>query len=384
MSTQKIECPFAERLIDLQWYAKQAGVKFLDQQDAYQHFMHYGQKDCLNPSPFFFTQWYVWQNPDFVMFPTVLDHFIYKSTTVPIDPAPFFDAVTLLQENKAYRNMAEILIALTEGKDCSVSPNFVDHLSELSVRQAAVHNSIRSHYIRRRITNRRRLVWVQAGSRFSTTQWFKPDSPRSWDFMCNWYTQDGLDLRHGDIHLIQPGTKSTAVYHVLKNDPELFNSYDLLLFLDDDLEITHEDIDRLFDIATQDNLTLFQPALMPGSYGVWKDLFQQSTRGARKTTGVEIMMPGFTSEALFSCREAFGRSISGYGLDFMFSEQIQRNGGTCGVVDAVQVRHKEKIDEQEGPYYRLMRQLGIRYKLELYSAINELGKYPCFANLKSV
>ena len=68
----------------------------------------------------------------------------------------------------------------------------------------------------------------------------------------------------------------------------------------------------------------------------------------------------------------------------MFSEQIQRNGGTCGVVDAVQVRHKEKIDEQEGPYYRLMRQLGIRYKLELYSAINELGKYPCFANLKSV
>ena len=96
------------------------------------------------------------------------------------------------------------------------------------------------------------------------------------------------------------------------------------------------------------------------------------------------MMPGFSSEALFSCREAFARSISGYGLDFMFSEQIQRKGGICAVIDAVSVRHKEKIDEQDGPYYRLMRLLGIRYKLELYSVINEIGKYPSFANVKPV
>ena len=382
MSTQKIECPFAERLIDLQWYAKQAGVKFLDQKTAYQHFLHYGQSERLNPSPFFYTEWYTWQYPDYVMFPTVLDHFVCKMGGVPIEPAPFIESAILLHENENYSSMLDALIALTEGKDCSVSPNLEDHLSELTVRQTAVHNSIRSHYIRRRITNRRRLVWVQAGSRFSTTQWFKPDAPRSWDFMCNWYTQEGLDLRHGEIHLIQPGTKSTAIYHVLKNDPELFNSYDLLLFLDDDLAISHEDVDLLFDTATQDNLSLFQPALLPGSYGVWKDLFQQSTHGSRKITGVEIMMPGFTREALYSCRDAFAHSISGYGLDFMFSEQIQRNGGICAVVDAVSVRHKEKIDEQDGPYYRLMRLLGIRYKLELYSVINEIGKYPRFANVK--
>ena len=384
MCTKKNECPAAEKLIDLGWYAEQAGEKFLDQQNAYQHFLHYGQKRKLNPSPFFYTEWYAWQNPDYVMFPTILDHFLSKTQSVPIEPAPFIDAAILLQESKKYRNIADALIALTEGKDCSVSPNIADHLSELSARQAAVHNSIHSHYIRRRITNRRRLVWVQAGSRFSTTQWFKPDSPRSWDFMCNWYTQDGIDLRHGEIHLIQPGTKSTAICHVLNNDPELFNSYDLLLFLDDDLAISHEDIDRLFDVATQDNLALFQPALMPGSFGVWKDLFQQSGRGSRQITGVEIMMPGFSSEALFSCREAFARSISGYGLDFMFSEQIQRRGGICAVIDAVSVRHKEKIDEQDGPYYRLMRLLGIRYKLELYSVINEIGKYPSFANVKPV
>lgn len=108
---------------------------------------------------------------------------------------------------------------------------------------------------------------------------------------------------------------------------------------------------------------------------------RQSRRGSRQTTGVEIMMPGFTREALVSCTDVFGRSVSGYGLDFMFSEFIRRNGGLCGVVDAVAVHHKERIDEQGGAYYRLMRQLGIRYQLELYSAIHELGKYPKFTNI---
>ena len=67
-----------------------------------------------------------------------------------------------------------------------------------------------------------------------------------------------------------------------------------------------------------------------------------------------------------------------------FQSRSRGRGGICAVIDAVSVRHKEKIDEQDGPYYRLMRLLGIRYKLELYSVINEIGKYPSFANVKPV
>ena len=92
---------------------------------------------------------------------------------------------------------------------------------------------------------------------------------------------------------------------------------------------------------------------------------------------------GKTREALFSCAELFGRSVSGYGLDFLFSEHVRRNGGLCGVVDAVAVRHEMCIDEQDGAYYRLMRSLGIQHKLELYAIIHELGKYPQFTALLS-
>lgn len=367
-----------ERLIDIHWYAAQTGESFSDHKSAYEHFRAHGQPSGLNPSPFFYTAWYIWQNPDVSGYATVLDHFVRRGADAIVDPAPFLDGITFLGQSTKYANIIQALAALTKGEDTSLSPRLDDHLALLAARQAEVHQAVRAHYICRRPSGRRRLVWIQAGPRFNATRWFRPASPRRWDLMCNWYTRDGLDLRHGEIHLSQAGTKPTAIHHVLRNDPDLFRGYDQILFLDDDLFIAHEDIDRLFDIAQSDGLELFQAALLPGSHGVWTDLFQKSSKGSRRTTGVEIMMPGFTRAALFSCTELFGRNISGYGLDFMFSEHIRRAGGGCGVVDAVGVRHEAPIDERGGAYYRQMRALGINYKLELYAAIHELGKFPTF------
>ena len=367
-----------ERLIDIRWYSTQAGKKFGDHKSAYRHFRDSGQLSGLNPSPFFYTAWYIWQHPDASGYATVLDHFVCHGSDSIIAPAPFWDGISFLGDNAKYADIVEALAALTEGRDTSLSPRLEDHLDLLAVRQAAVHQAIQAQYLCRRPTERRRLVWVQAGPRFNATRWFQPARPRRWDLMCNWYSRDGLDLRHGEIHLSQAGTKPTAIFHVLQNDPDLFQNYDQLLFLDDDLIVKHEEIDTLFDIAERDSLELFQAALLPGSYGVWKDLFQKSSSGSRRTTGVEIMMPGFTRAALFSCAGLFERNISGYGLDFMFSEYIRHTGGGCGVIDAVGIRHEAHIDEQGGAYYRLMRSLGINYKLELYSAIQALGKFPTF------
>ena len=380
MNIKKMNTFLPERLIDTRWYSSQAGKNFIDHKSAYLHFKEHGQSLGLNPSPFFYTAWYTWQNPDVSGYATVLDHFVCRGADVIVDPAPFLDGITFLREKARYSSIIEALAALTEGKDTSLSPRLEDHLALLAARQAAVHQAIQAQYICRWPSGRRRLVWVQAGPRFNVTRWFQPTSPRRWDLMCNWYTRDGLDLRYGEIHLSQAGTKPTGIYHVLNNDPGLFQSYDQLLFLDDDLIIAHEDIDRLFDIAERDGLALFQAALLPGSHGVWMDLFQKFSRGSRRTTGVEIMMPGFTRDALFSCAELFGRNISGYGLDFMFSEQIRRAGGGCGVIDAVGVRHEAPIDERSGAYYRQMRALGINYKLELYAAIREMGKFPTFVD----
>ena len=93
------------------------------------------------------------------------------------------------------------------------------------------------------------------------------------------------------------------------------------------------------------------------------------------------MMPGFSRRALVDCALLFGRSVSGFGLDFAVSEYQRRKDMVCGVVDAVGVGHYAPIDEMGGAYYRFMRALGINQKLELYAVIQEIGALPKFRDL---
>lgn len=367
-------------LIDVEYYSRQAGKQLETALDAYNHFRASGQKLGLNPSPFFYTSWYLWQNPDACRSATALDHFVSNAVYRLIDTAPFIDTYSFIA-GRPHVTMIQSLINLTNGTDQSLSPNLQDHLDVLHRNQRAVHQAIKLAYIRRSPTTRRRLVWVQAGANFSTTKWFEPNAQRSWDLLCNWYSPDGIDLRYGEIHLRQFGTKSTGIHAVLSNDPELLLRYDQVLFLDDDLTVVHADLDELFKIAEETNLKLFQASLTHGSFCVWPDLFRVSRSVLRYTTGVEIMMPGFSRDALFDCAELFGRSVSGFGLDVAFSERVRRNGHACGVIDAVSIGHNSKIDERNGTYYRLMRDLGINPKLELYSVVYEQNKFPNFGAL---
>ena len=371
-------------LIALDYYADQSGENFADTDAAYRHFRTKGQAAGLDHSPFFYQSWYRWQNPDAFSFDTCLDHFFTVSKRHFVDPAPFVDSMAFMATQTDYPTMVEALAALTQGRDRSVSPDLSTHLNRLAENQARVHNAIRLGVIRNAPSGRRRLVWVQAGPRFDASSWFRPDQPRNWDLMFNWYTLDGLDLRFGEIHLRQSGTKATAIHHVLQNAPTLLSEYDQVIFLDDDLEINHVDIDHLFDIAQQENLALFQPALLPGSHGVWPDLFRKNETGVRRTTGIEIMMPGFSRKALFDCSSKFSKSVSGFGLDFEISVYLRSLGMKCGVIDAVGVGHNEPIDEHGGAYYRFMRTLGINHKLELYRAIREIGSLPDFRETTTV
>jgi hypothetical protein len=371
----------AEELIDLPHYSRQVGHAFVDHSEAYQHFVSEGQRSRLEPSPFLYTDWYGWQNPDAAKCKSVLDHFASRALVAPIDPAPFIDSVGFLAAHPHYRSMVEVMSALLTHRETGVSPRLDVHLAKLLSAQQRVHAAIKSKFIRRHPTRRRRLVMIQAGPNFSFSQWYDDSLSRSWDLMCNWYSLGGMDLRFGEIHLRQQGTKVTAMNHILRTYPDLFLPFDQVLFLDDDLTIKHADIDRLFDVAERHSLDLFQAALTRGSFCVWPDLFQKGGKTVRMTTAVEIMMPGFSRRALQHCAPLFGTSVSGFGLDFAISERIRGVGWKCGVVDSVGVGHHAKIDEGAGAFYNLMRALGINQKLELYAVIRELGKRPEFKEL---
>ncbi|MBO4301469.1 MAG: hypothetical protein J5861_07700, partial [Desulfovibrio sp.] len=89
----------------------------------------------------------------------------------------------------------------------------------------------------------------------------------------------------------------------------------------------------------------------------------------------------FTRKSLHDCADLFTDNVSGYGLDFLLSERVREFGGRCGVIDDVAVLHQAPIDEIHGAYYTFLREAGIPYKLELYHAICQQHRYPCFTEL---
>ena len=372
----------AADLIDLGHYSGEAGTVFADSAAAYGHFRQKGQHARLNPSPCFFTDWYLWQNPDASKFPTALDHFLAVAADRPIDPAPFIDSVALLRKHPDARSTLDLYRMLVSGELAGTPLELDAQFARLDKARSAFQDRIRLAVIRDTDKPRKNLVWVQSGRSFRPSRWFDPDKPRDWDLLCNWYDLGTLDLRLGDIVLRQSGTKFTGIATVLRERPDILGRYDAVMFIDDDLGFQHEDIDRTFNLAKSHDLDLFQPALLSGSNCVWPDLFQKPGSEMRLTTGAEIMMFGFSRRALDLCAPFFASTASGFGLDLLCSEAVRSNGWRCGIVDAVGVEHREVIDEHGGAYYQFMRSLGINQKFELYRVISELGQKPEFRALR--
>lgn len=374
--------PSVADLFDVRHYASQAGREFPSAEAAYAHFAAEGQARGLDPAPYFSTSWYAWQNATHGR--CVLEHFLAHASQRPVDPAPFIDTVGLLRRTPRARNALELYLMLLRGEVPGVSPLLDEHLARLQAAREAFHDRIDFATVRDAGRTRRNLVWVQCGRAFRLPTWFQADAPRDWDLLLNWYDLGCIDLRFGEVVLRQSGTKATGIHQVLARNPGLLARYDAVLFLDDDLVVRHADVDRVFDLAGRHGLDLFQPSLAAGSHCVWPHLFHRHGSAVRETTGVEIMMFGFTRRALAACAHLFGRSVSGFGLDFACSRAVTDRGWSCGVIDAVQVEHPDAIDESGGRYYEFLRAIGINQKLELAEAIAACGGVPSFETLESV
>jgi hypothetical protein len=366
-------------LFDLQHYAVQAQRVFPTAQAAYAHFVAEGQARGLHPSPYFDTAWYAWQNG--TRGHCVLTHFAEHARQRAIDPAPFVDTTGLLRTTPAARNALELYHMLLRGNVRDVPPLLDQHLVRLQAARDAFHARIELAAVRDSGRKRTNLVWVQCGQAFRLPSWFRSAASRDWDLLLNWYDLRCVDMRFGDVVLRQSGTKATGIHAVLSRFPEILTRYDAVLFLDDDLVVQHADLDKVFSLARLHNLDLFQPAVSAGSHCSWPHLFHRKGSVVRRTTGVEIMMCGFTRRALQTCAPLFDRSVSGFGLDFACSNTVRERGWSCGVIDGVQVIHPDSINEASGTYYEFMREIGINQKLELAEAIREYGMFPDFVTL---
>ncbi len=282
-------------------------------------------------------------------------HFWRRGFDADLDPAPGFDIAFFKAVVAVYRpDKREFAFErMADGR-----VDFPRNEAELVARQDAFFASVAMSVVRREPSGSRFLVFVQAAHDYRHP--FPPD--REFDVLINIY--DALapgDLHQAEIVVAQNGTKTTAVRKLLADAPELLTRYEAVLFLDDDIEISGADVERLFQIFESQGLDLAQPSLTADSACAYAALKQPAAAsGVRPVSMVEIMMPLISRRALLACGEAFSASVSGWGVDALLAKLVrERFGDTIALVADVVAAHERDVDLEEGALYRYLRGRGI-------------------------
>jgi hypothetical protein len=138
--------------------------------------------------------------------------------------------------------------------------------------------------------------------------------------------------------------------------------YEATLFLDDDVEVSAPEIDRLFVAMAAEKLDLAQPALTADSFTAYPFLKRPlAGTGVARISSVEIMAPALTRRALDRASWAFAETISGWGSDLLLGPIVRSAFGptSVGLVGSVAVRHAAPMNTVDGPFYAFLRRYGI-------------------------
>ncbi len=158
---------------------------------------------------------------------------------------------------------------------------------------------------------------------------------RLYDVAINDFTETNTNPSLAEYKFSKDEWKYRHVKHDLSNI--VFN-YKACAFFDDDVKISTEQINNLFEMGIKNNWNIWQASLTADSYSSWKHLYSKyNNLEARKTNTIEIMMPFFSKSALQKCWESFDINYSAWGLDVAWNYLL--NNDKIMVVDAIPVHH---------------------------------------------
>lgn len=231
---------------------------------------------------------------------------------------------------------------------------------------------------------KRNLILARVGDGSLHRGWLGDPSTRSYDVWLDYYGADAGRYAGDAARLfLRPGlTKWQGIAAVVAENRDALDAYDAVWLPDDDLAVTPEVIDRLFDAFHRLNLALAQPALADGSYFSYEWLLESRRFFARFTNFVEVMAPVFSREALRACAGTFAESLTGWGLDVVWPTILGSPKDRIGVIDAAPVLHTRPI--ATGDWYRRLpvapgeekRQTALRHGVELPYRYRQYGGIP--------
>jgi len=180
---------------------------------------------------------------------------------------------------------------------------------------------------------RKNLVVAVAGDTSLHREWTRGD--RTFDLHVVYYGDvEGKFAKDGEFYSNGKGTKFNVVASLERG---FYEGYEHIFVPDDDLYMTSDQIDHLFQLADLYSLELCQPSLV-GYYSLPITLHVPETI-LRFTNYVEIMSPCFSQQAFQKCFHTFDHNKSCWGIDMLWNHVLGNPEDKIAIVDDVVATH---------------------------------------------
>lgn len=166
-------------------------------------------------------------------------------------------------------------------------------------------------------TKHKNLVFTSAGDFSNVRLWL--NRHKNFDLYIVNYGSDDNGLEElADFYLHHCGGKFPNLHHVWTSQPELLNTYESILVMDDDVVINCEDINKLFDIRKTKDLWVLQAAFLSSGIVRHEITRKKAFSHIRYTNFVEMTCPLFRTDKLLDFLSIYDPVLVGWGTDEWF------------------------------------------------------------------
>jgi hypothetical protein len=185
-------------------------------------------------------------------------------------------------------------------------------------------------------------VVTRAGRRSTHRAWLQSGTPEFDLILVAYETLPDTMVAGAKAHILIPGAKVAGWSSFFNDHPQVFQQYNHIALLDDDLVCSARDINMSFRLGRKYGLSLWQPSLSWRSYFSYSALLHNPLYQLRYVNFVEMMCPFFTAEHLQRCLPIFGLGLE-TGVDRLWCRLRKESRWAYAVIDCVQVEHNKPV-----------------------------------------
>lgn len=164
---------------------------------------------------------------------------------------------------------------------------------------------------------------------------------KDFDLVTYCYDDSDIGKDKSNLWIRRPGfTKYQNFWHYASFYPKHLEQYDYVWVVDDDIFMSTDDINKMFQMMEDYNLDLAQPSISLDGMNYIRMFLHDSRYILRYSTYIECCAMLFSKKGLDKVKRTFSETVTGWGWDALVSDMIFEEGqDNVAILDSVQAYH---------------------------------------------